>query len=174
MFSYGKGKKKIQAKAVKDPANQKWFIDTIGHRKKISDLKKEWGAVAEAAYNGVSNAKRNTTQACDQAAPTPMRRKQEGDTGLKVYASDPTDLRFRKDDHATPLGMLLEVQAWHERYKDRIDRINQVLAAERTPGFNPFSFLRMMVDECIEREVPGYEYDNPYGTKDETNEESSC
>ena len=158
LFSYGKGQKKITVKAVKDPANNKWFIDVLGHRRKISDLKKAWGVVAEAAYNGVSKAKGEATQASDQAAPTPMRMKQEGDVGLKVFSYDPNNERFRQDGHATPLGMLLEVQAWCERYKDRVESVNRRLAMERIPGFNPFSFLRMMIDECIEREIPGHTY----------------
>jgi hypothetical protein len=166
-------------------------VDVLGHRKKLADIKKEWGAVAAKAYNGSSKANGESAQASDQAAPTPLRKTQQGDTGFKVYASDPNDPRFKYpvdvchpvyighnaaeslalSGHMTPLGMLLEVQSWCERYGDRVDRINQVLAAERTPGFNPFSFLRMMVDECIEREVPGYEYDSPYYKKDEPDEE---
>lgn len=83
--------------------------------------------------------------------------------GLAKFASDPFDPQFRypcdhpevdKQKALTPLGMLLEVQAWHERYKDRVEAINHQIALTRIPGYNPFSFLRWMIDECIEQEIP--------------------
>ena len=178
-LSYGKGQKKITAVTVRDPANNKWFVDVLGHRRKISDIKKEWGDWANKVYSGTSKASSESVpEAPAQFDPpssstlTPMRMKQGGDYGLKVYASDPNDPRFRKDEHATPLGMLLEVQAWCERYKERIEAINKNLAAQRTPGFNPFSFLRMMIDECIEREIPEYKHDCPYYTKDDETDDN--
>jgi hypothetical protein len=173
-LSYGKGQKKVVATVVRDPANGKWFVDVLGHRQKLADIKKDWGTWAATRFEGASKAKRETAPIgpAQTPSPSPMRQTQGGDHGLKVYASNPNDPRFkyptdiqgdnyRKRGHSTPLGMLLEVQAWHERYRDRVDKINQVLAAERTPGFNPFSFLRMMIDECIERECP-----NEFSTKD--------
>lgn len=161
-LSYGRGKGKIVAAAVRDPANSKWFVDVLGHRRKLADLKKDWGEWAARRYSGGSKAAGETTPAEPAPqAPTPMRMTNSGDAGLLVFASDPADPRFRyQSDHAdpikagksTPLGMLMEIQAWHERYRERVNDINRVLAAERIPGFNPFSFLRMMIDECIERE----------------------
>jgi len=181
-LSYGKGNKKITATTHKDPSNSKWFVDTLGHFKKLGELKKAWGTWASEQYYGTSKAVGETVPSCPAHIPPPptipppppaVKRKPKGNgltppppvgrDGLLRYAFDPFDPQFRYPaDHeteakrkaVTPLGMLLEIQAWHERYKDRVEQVNHRLAQECVPGFNPFSFLRMMIDECIEREVP--------------------
>lgn len=185
-LSYGKGKKKICGVTKKDPSNNKWFVDIVGHFKKLSDLKVAWGKWAEKTYHGDSKAYGETV---DKPVPAPLPpppsipaseditegRKRgrprgnglvptppEGEVGRAEYAANPDDPRFRyPDDYedeskrgkATPLGVLLSIQEWHERYKDRVSEINHRIALLRIPGFNPFSFLRMIVDETIELEI---------------------
>jgi len=39
-------------------------------------------------------------------------------------------------------------------YKERIADVNHGLAMRKIPGYNPFSFLKLMVEECVDREVP--------------------
>lgn len=209
-LSYGKGQKKIAATTQRDPSNNKWFVDVIGHYKKLSDLKVSWGKWATERYHGTSKTIGETVP-IDAASPPPVvpslvrsdmalplgdptvvplsltvpphplpaapkhksKHKSkgngivpippEGEDGRALYAINPNAPRFRypedhPDEHlrgkVTPLGILLAVQAWHERYKDRIGEINHKIAVLRVPGFNPFSFLRMMIDEIVEREVP--------------------
>jgi hypothetical protein len=178
-LSFGKGKGKVTAVTLKDVSNNKWFVDVVGHFKKLSDMKVAWGKWAEQQYLGVSKASGETTPAVATAlspppppapATTSRRGKKKiialppaGNDGLMMYATDPFDERFRypKDyqfgepfkGQLTPLGMLCEIQAWHERYAERIKSVNHRLALERLPGFNPFSFLRLMLDECIQREI---------------------
>jgi hypothetical protein len=172
-LNFGKGKKKVVAIAKKDPSNGKWFVDTVGHFKKLSDMKKVWGKWAAEQYNGttpVSPAPTITSSPSSTTIPPIPKRPRKGAVtpvpplgvdGLKMFAETPD--RFKHPnipalfgDRAgkpTPLGVLLEIQAWHDRYKDRITEINHKIALSRTPGFNPFSFLRLIVNECIEREI---------------------
>lgn len=87
----------------------------------------------------------------------------EGVEGRRRYLADENNPLFRYPvdcgdselaGKETPLGLLLEIQDWHDRYKDRVAEINHKLATAKIPGFNPFSFLRLMIDECVEREIP--------------------
>lgn len=179
-LSYGKGKKKITACTRKDPGNgDKWFVNEIGYFKKLSDLKTSWGQWASDQYNGSSKANGETAQTVHAPVPPPPppstrvlppppppiapRRKKGnglipappvGVAGRRAYLDDENDTRFKVEGKHTPLGMLLEIQDWHERYKDRVSEINHKLALAKIPGFNPFSLLRLMIDECIEREIP--------------------
>lgn len=182
-LSYGKGRNKVQALTKKDPSNNKWFVDVVGHYKKLGELKTAWGKWAEARYHGssgVSKAKGET--APDTPTPLPpvglpeepppvsnRRRKTAKPArplaryGLAMFQRVPNDPLFRyslgypdpaKRGKATPLGMLLSIQQWCELYKERIADVNHGLAMRKIPGYNPFSFLKLMVEECVDREVP--------------------
>jgi hypothetical protein len=103
-------------------------------------------------------------------APTPRKKGNgiipappEGAAARRQYVVDPDHPLFRYPADCgdpelagrdTPLGLLMQIQDWHERYGDRVAKINHELALLNVPGFNPFAFLRLMIDECVEREIP--------------------
>ena len=97
------------------------------------------------------------------AAPVPV---------VEQLRADPLNPQFRYPaDHAffpretTPLGLLVEIKGWHDRYAERINDVNEALAqSDKWPPYNPFHALISALNDIIERECPNV--NNPPESQD--------
>lgn len=99
---------------------------------------------------GPPSLKRRPKPAAPESQPT-----------LDTHAADPFDPRMRyPSDHPrhpkklTPLGVLVEIQSWCSRYRERINKTNKRLVSDgESPAYNPFYYLEQGVNDCLEREL---------------------
>ena len=142
-LSYGKGNKKLTSRMAKRVDG--WLYETSSSIKgpfpTARECKIAWGVWAEAKYkNGSSNAEGETDLSTSKPPPPLYTPK-----APPSYTPQPTH-------GPTPLEVLTEVSLWYDRYKDRIEKINDKLAEQRPPHYNPFDLLRDSIEECLNRE----------------------
>ena len=159
-LSYGKGQKKLIAKMGRS-ATGMWGVAGVGQmHKTMKACKAAWGEWAEEAYeDGGSKGKAETPPPSSPPPPSPAGppsfTPKAGPPAFKPpapkalsthYDADPFDPRFRNaDKHYTPLGVLVQIEAWYERHKAEIKQL------DRPQAFTP---LIDAVRECLSRELP--------------------
>lgn len=179
-LSYGKGKRKLIAHMTANGSVDGWGVpegdgaDILGGFKTMRDCKEAWGEWAARKYASDGSGPAATVDGPPAASPPApptvgppslppppsLPKPKPRDLDLECNA-DPFSLLYRypsdhpdelKRQQITPLGVLVEIDAWVKRYGRRITQISAEL--EKTaPHFNPFDPLVQSVRDCLAREV---------------------
>jgi hypothetical protein len=177
-FSYGRGRNKLVSVAWYNDLGRSWKTeDPAFESTTLQDLKALWGKWAIARYAGdpepdATPAPKGPPVFVPPVPKGPPVFKPPVVTGPPVFkprpqiehqfAADPFDVRLRypsdhddpnKRQRHTPLGTLVEIEAWCKRHEADIKKVYDLLPRKDHP-YSPFTDLIASVRACIARELP--------------------